>query len=643
MRWLVILSSLLPALHGQDTTYHTNNGGNDPCVQLHFEPSFHAAKACLSSFPFNQTLFAHTMTSISRTLPLLVFLESAKRPPDQHFVHRVPLQTRFKDLWNTRWQNDWSWQEALSSLMQELFDGHASYTPQCYRKIQFRQPFMPTAAVAQDGTTRIFVGGVLSSVPQDAVHVGREILEMDGVPAVVALWRYAQTSVGKYKDQFTRFSHVVSNVAWTQKGWAVNGGSFQSPSRMPQQPSVMYRLAAGNGRPEEVVHKAWLVKLPTFTDSKDYWRRYCVKTPTLKKKKGGEDEEYGPYGDPHDVDVLHDVRYHPGQQRQELTSPFTAMQRAQPLVQSHGIAFFRSTMRPDVGILKLTTFGNLTKPAAKQKWRQTIATIIQGFEQNGIHKLILDLSTNGGGNPCLATELSYALFGNDQQPFPTVRRPFRKDMRLAPLLNKMVQTAYRKKLKSSKYYPGSMTSSTTNRRYRGLELIRPPRMRQTPHKQVEYSNFFRDGCPKGTNNPLERVRSRLTSKDVVVLSDGRCGSACGRLYYTLKEGYGVRAAVTGYFAHVPRTVSAFPATSVHDLDGLLKDLGKLGMSSDPLAPKRLLVNSKFRYPARESYSNDYPNLPLEYLYTPSDFTLDWDAANLMRPCRTWDQLARLAF
>lgn len=262
----------------------------DPCAILATKPSYDSAAACLNSFPFNASLFEDTIDSISKVIPLNVFVDTAKSSPDQIFQQNYDIVAEIENLKaKNDWKNDREWQEALSLAFLKMNDAHTTYTPGCYRRLLFTQRFYPVAAVTPSGQTKIYIAG--SPYSQDKIFLGLEIVRIEDKPALEFLWDYAQNFVGKFKDAGTRFNDVMATMTWDAKnGWVLWGGSWASTTRLPPKKTVRYVLKAKDGKLKTVEHP-WHVSLPTrqdlkFSNKEEYWGKICASRDNF------EDESY---------------------------------------------------------------------------------------------------------------------------------------------------------------------------------------------------------------------------------------------------------------------------------------------------------------------------------------------------------------
>jgi hypothetical protein len=536
-----------------------------------------------------------------------------------------------------------------------------------------------------------------------AQHLGRVVEEINGMPATEYLWKFAQTQVGKYKDPMTRFNHVLAQRELDNGKWTMKPGSFAFRIVLPKLPSVKYKLAASKELPELVLDIPWNVTISKnnqFTTKDEYWNKLCLADPTKKGKEASEvfagveddvntvkedaiqaqvkqrvlldDKErkqnsqfwkaaktgvldelryWRSLSDPNQVvlkdypDVLHTKRFvHlPSFIDAQLFQQITMQP---PTLQSRGLAFFRLPTQPHIGVLKVMTFGGFSNLTMQNEWRQSLAKMLT-HQQDGkcITKLILDMSSNGGGEPCLAQELTAVLIAKHRDPkapFTSLPNNFAKDFRLSPFLSELMAAAMKQgsEANSTSFYPRNYRHPQTREIYQGLELLNPHK-RQFHKLSADFTQPFTERCRSPADNPLRTLKLPLSvHKDIAIVSNGMCGSACGRVYFYLTEMFSVPTIVTGSLANVRRTASAFPATTVYDYVYFLQQLKLLAMDSKSL-PTAFPFVTNFRFPVRECLSRRHADVPLEYVYEPASHVVDYNATNVLRPPVVWEQAARL--
>jgi hypothetical protein len=665
---LLVLICLVSSLQAKvfsksdsDATFQIPDRTVDWCARLAKQPQHIYALRCLNSFPFDQRLFDETIESIRRTMPLIVFLDTARNTPDKQYQPDYDLQAKFDQIRKKRdWINDREWQERLSKAFLPMNDAHLSYSPLCYRQIYYRQPFYVSSYMDEKRVTRFFVSALSSgAAPEDKAHIGREVLAVDGMPAHEHFYTYVSKRVGQYKDITARFTNLFARMQLSTNGksWAVQPGSYSSRVRLPAAFEFTWTLAAGKGRPKEDLVREWEVFLPKtpFKSAREYWEAFCVKTKkpqTASINKDVPKPPPKPVDSTITVDFMHNITTHPNR-RPDQHADLYLDARPAPTLSFPGLALFFLKDAPQVAVLSVHTF-SFSNSNDTLAWRKGLATIIEEIHARNAKRLLLDLSDNGGGNACLASELLAVLTPHSDLPFPAVKKVFYKDQRLSPLMKLLIKTSIERNKDSSTFHPSWYTDVRTGKPFNGWELVSPARRRPlaTPGSDRDYwsnqdkeyypySQYFTDICYPPKDNPLGRVRLGFPPSALGIISNGLCGSACGRVYHHLIQVSKVKDIVTGALRSPPRTGAGFPATQVIDFDYLQSQLGilKLDDQESELVPKPFTVNAVFRWPMRESYGWTDAKTPMEYIRYKAGMTLDLMHEDILRPARVWHRAA----
>ena len=620
---------------------------------------------CLDSFEFNAQRLKDTTDILLNGIEFNVFVDQAMSPPIPDFQFAFDIRGAIREIAKGKWCNEREWSEALYDVYVAMNDGHTSFTPLCFRKFLYTQAFYPIAMVDEvTFKTRYYVGGLPSPVIEaDRVHIGREIIKVDGQDPYQVFWNFSQTRVGKYKDAGTRFLDTMANMSWDHKtGWSLWPGSFSSPSKPPSHKSVKWTLAAGNGRPEETIDREWYINLPIdpFTNKQDYFNNFC-----MPGKDNVKLEDQGlanaasaapPSGNAgaavssipaapanqHVEDVLKNTKLNPGMQIDPDAVVNINITLPAPLIEAEGLAFFQIPDAKEVCVLMLTTF-SLVEP--KDNWRKAFATSMDMFKMVKCTKLVIDLTANGGGYLDLAWE-AIAVLTPDPNPDPNdwpekANRYFR-DFRVTDLVSAMTTNAFKNPALNSVFKPQWLGDYATKREYEDLSLIHEHSHNRTFNKTdgtpftMKYSEEYIE-LPVAIEptNPLKNKNWGLAAKDMVMVSSGDCGSACGLVYYHLSEVTGVNGAVLGAFYKRPRTFPAFPVTEVFTHAQIVGETKLLSLDKRPDAPKMFTISAVHRIPVREGWSRKVPTIMVEYKWTDANIQIDTFHRFVLRPDNVW--------
>ena len=185
-RFSALVASLLYILNLSNTLALKDNAAaftpnttraDDACAAVVTTKTWQNAKDCVNSHPYNETLACATTEGVLRTLPLNVFLALYAHSPNPSYQPSYDLKAAVQAIRDRKdFKSDHHFQTTLQYAFYPLNDAHASWTPLCYTRFVYRQPFYPVAYIDRKGVTRYAVGAVGSARDAgDEQYVFREI------------------------------------------------------------------------------------------------------------------------------------------------------------------------------------------------------------------------------------------------------------------------------------------------------------------------------------------------------------------------------------------------------------------------------------------------------------------------------------
>ena len=228
------------------------NDTGDPCEKLSKATFFseddqsipyNFVRDCYLAFPYIKSDAKDTIDKIKRMLEFYVFLDITPRK-----LNLLPLA-------NGDYRSDFHFQEKLACHIKSLYDGHLSYSPNCYRQYYFYQPIELTSIVDEKDRTRVFVSTIDDSVAPDLKqYEGQEVTfisnaeylnKVSSAPAQIQI--IADLKDGSYRSARTRFNNaLIRNYLQREKVKKLYGGLIESII-MPENPYVTYRFKNING------------------------------------------------------------------------------------------------------------------------------------------------------------------------------------------------------------------------------------------------------------------------------------------------------------------------------------------------------------------------------------------------------------
>jgi len=262
------------------------------------------------------------------------------------------------------------------------------------------------------------------------------------------------------------------------------------------------------------------------------------------------------------------------------------------------------------------------------------------LKSSGITKLIIDLSNNLGGATCMGTYF-LTRFGKKDGSKLIPKKPLFTNMRVHPSLIRISE-----KLPAN--YDGNIFSrlywqDKDGVKYSSANWTEQSQTFVQSGREVLYSNNILDICDSIITKPGVSYDGYFDPNNVVVLTNGYCGSACAVVAAHLFESYGFQTMVTTIkkSAFDP-AVYSFAGGQAYDSDTMLQiTSGRLSMLHDPLIPGPFPTRATLYFTVRQVFSEAQKMKPLEYSRLKAQYYLPLNPYNSLRPAQIWASAAAL--
>eukprot|EP01125_Pyxidicula_operculata_P010746 TRINITY_DN3537_c0_g1_i2.p1 TRINITY_DN3537_c0_g1~~TRINITY_DN3537_c0_g1_i2.p1 ORF type:complete len:495 (+),score=64.67 TRINITY_DN3537_c0_g1_i2:502-1986(+) len=247
-----------------------------------------------------------------------------------------------------------------------------------------------------------------------------------------------------------------------------------------------------------------------------------------------------------------------------------------------------------------------------------------------INKLIIDVRGNPGGNLCAAMSIlsAFTPFVNDSDTqsstlfpqFDTIQSNLGNVFFGAGATSKYCQNTV------NVYCPFGYNSTSTGQAYDSIQWYSPGEQLSRGGSTSSYSERVYLNC--GTK---KFTKSSFRFPNILIVSDGYCGSSCAVFTNHLSEIEGVKTIVFGGLAEREEQMYfIYPGGMVSYSEILRFDFQLLNIINDPAVPPQLPKNSLLSFLLFEVYDpittkNPSPqDIPLEFLWKPADHRiLQW--------------------
>ncbi|KAK9765433.1 hypothetical protein K7432_006247 [Basidiobolus ranarum] len=605
----------------------------DPCTTLSRNSArfltYDTVLACYRNIPFSNYVREHTVKNLLKALQFYVFKDIAKEGS-----HGVDLKKDLEDLLLEDFSNDFQFQQKVQEVFIPLNDGHVGYQPGCYRTMSFIQAFPLTSYVDSTGTQRVYILNHLvfqrelydkvreiSGVNVES-HLGMEVTEIDGIPALEALQRFADWELGRTKDPQQRFELLLANHALTSSGqWQSFFGYWASPGIVPDKSNITYSLRSPQYGTIKVTIP-WValpqIRLNSFSNTLGYKKEYCDVDPASPYEMQ--------YLNPSTLGLLPESG--PGQS--EVEYPSTTYSRFpvmlnNPLVNTGPLKFYR--LADNTGVLVLPTF-SLSDQFTLYDFDGYMEQGLGRFKQLGVRKLILDFTNNPGGSICLGYKLVNHIFPQ----IPRSQLYYQSDLSRSQLA---VELAKRNSIwKCSNYY-----NPQDSALHGSMSCMLPGMTYTRGGEKSNFTHLVQYNCDYQVNQGTVR-RPWFQAKDVAIVTNGRCASTCSSVSNFLQRVMKVRTFVTSPFpTGTNPPISTAPGGMVFSYDNLMWQIVDAGLGNREEAPKRLPQKADFYFTIMENYGWN-TSLPDEYAQRPATDRIIMDETKHFSPGDVWAEISQ---
>ncbi|KAH7405904.1 hypothetical protein DE146DRAFT_427296 [Phaeosphaeria sp. MPI-PUGE-AT-0046c] len=634
------------------------------------------AYECITSAPFNQSAALALVDGVKPYFKWQSNTVWLKDPPKEYAEKVQPGVDIWGKLAEIRskvvagaYENEYEFGLELYFLLQSTHDGHFVYVPDVVGNVFNFARTIPLVSVSTDGKElpKAYVyADVLAESFGNATFSASAISKIDGQDAKEYLEKWAQ--YGSLQDRDALYNNVFYELATVSLGPVGSGiGTFAGSGRGKWiYPGAATELTFENGTVKSYENYARvLVSLAGVTDGKSLYQKWLTGPPPSPTPSGNSTPSATPTPAP---------------------KPIPAPGYPPPVIREiHNLigGYFLEDDYSDVAVLSVPSFVGIN---AQEEFQATAASFLASAKAAGKKKLVIDVSANGGGTILLGYDLYKLLFPNEidhaatdrfrtfestdiiGQKFSEVAGTFPRVLvnetgneTLADLNDNVASSVFN--YRSDLDVNGKNFESWADKFGPGLE-----------QKGDNFTNLFRwnlsdvliplnsGGVYVHGYGPLSNYTEQpFAAEDIVVVTDGYCASTCtifselmrqraGVKYISLggRPREGITQAVGGVKGtnNLPWTyIQTLAQYTVEELNSTVAESTKLrstelGEYFDDTVFKRATVGNAINVNFRDGIrDNDTSNVPLQFVYEPSDCRILYTKAMTVDVTAIWKAVA----
>ncbi|KAG0072608.1 hypothetical protein BGZ90_011869 [Linnemannia elongata] len=517
---------------------------------------------CYNAIPFDS---AQAATTLSTVLTLFkdyyVFTDSAlaRTAPEPFANAPHDIVGELEKIGRSKYTSDYKFHNDILTAVTRLGDGHAAYQINCYQSFVFVQNLSLYAPVVDgeqaSASVRVYLDAAKRGYDDCIVET------IDGEDALSYLRKYARDIHGVSHDPNARLNFMLASQTYdTASGIFIDSpGDFSQRGTVPEGPYLDYQLKCPNKADTVELREEWraLPQIETsYTDAASYVANVCVGPP----------ETAAP---PAEGGVLRrrDEPVHRITKRAESepTPPPTGPQfpSADVLVTGNATVFYHLKDQPNTGVLVCHTF----LPSDVEAEKDVILAGLTAFHAHNVTNILIDFQGNTGGSIDLSAFLVQMLFPN-MKPLDAA---FPSDMRVSKSLQDLAKLSYN--TSDYGYFNAhdfiNLSNGTTV--YENNDLFdKPITQNRNGRSSLWTEKTTLNFPPIDTKYITPAASFPWTAKpeNIRILTDGRCGSACGMASYFWTALHNVAAYAIGGTHGEDLSMFSFAGASVLKLSEL---------------------------------------------------------------------------
>ncbi|CAG8587341.1 22886_t:CDS:2, partial [Gigaspora rosea] len=573
----------------------------DGCTRLakriSSSPSYDVVKACFEGIKYDPKRAKQMLDVVEGImLNFYIFSDQAEEKPQKGFSFKpIDLKKELNLLRNKKYKSDFEFMMAIRNLIAQLKDAHTHLNIDCYNKFKFSQSLTLYSVVTSNNQQKIKI----MDDDLEPSNSNCEVLKINGQDALEAIREFANEKVSDSRDLGVRFNQALVSLTMRFGEWLVAEGTNQFADRndLPETPSINYTLLC-SGEQRHLVRK-WDITFSgsstDFNDTNSYFDQNCLPNQSQFKKKNTS------------VGLIPESTFNQTSTSQNNKQITTS--QVKPILDAKDAHFY---LVGDIGVAQITSISFGSK---------TLREIQKGFQllsKKKAKKLVIDLSNNSGGYTGAAQTISALLLPpNNISYFPN-------DVKITKITEHLIGSG-------KSFDPSEFSSFPLGKNFSSIKNFIGKNYIKRGGKTSSYSRKF--GI-KLDSDELKLIKNNKklpwTKNNIIILTNGYCGSACAQLSQYLAEIGEYRTVTVGGFYNTSLSFASFTGGEVYVYSSSGEKIK--GIPDFP-------VSGELQFTALESYSIRKKNEVLDFSYRPSKYRLYYDDKSAKDPSLLWSKAA----
>ncbi|KAI9326715.1 hypothetical protein BDR26DRAFT_876686 [Obelidium mucronatum] len=644
----------------------------DPCAALVANPiyeafvnSVSAVEACYNLFPVSPAGKKAQVDALKSYFNFYPYKDIIQHSSAPYYPSAINLYKELDAITtNAAIRTEYQMQNAIKDTLAKLQDGHVAYLPLCFDAFRYYQPFQISPVFADDGPhfyvdklaldstdpiytfwTKAFAG----SKPSD--FIGARINTINKQDPTEYLQEFADLNNGIGHSPEARFNTMFPSYKWPNTNTAV---FFSFTRQRRARKPTTYEFQFANGDIKELTFE-WAALLNTdpakLTSAGQYYESSCVPPPPPPQ----EALEAANKASKRKIDPIRSTVI-----GSLLPGPVKPAIAGAKLLQSHENAAYFLLDDKKTGVWVMADFlptaifsaPDDQAPIIIAEWIKNMTSGLLALEKAGATRLIIDVTNNGGGLVCSGWKMANFLFPKANF------KPLQYQARLTQPLSDIVMAS--PEIADAFFLSASTLNGTRVTDYANQIIYPGQKIKGYPHMNSNrfLANLDQEACPAIPASA--QLKKGWLPKNVLIVSNGVCGSTCAQFTTYLRDQVGVRTVTYGGGYKRSAEENRFDPTAFAAGDvlpfgffqyffGLVNHFEPTAFQAPHRAPVTaqdpedsmlplpfpFAVNPQSQIPFLTSYSPkpSQPDLPVEWIIDPSEFYLN--NVNLGSPASVW--------